>query len=83
MRRRALPALAAVQGSVAPSPQMAALFMGGGEDDDGTCVCACVCTCVRGPSTLHSLWPPLASSFFLFSNCPAVDLRPVAPPTGR
>jgi hypothetical protein len=39
MRRRALPALATVQGSVAPSPQMAALFMGGmGEDDDGTCV---------------------------------------------
>lgn len=38
LRRQALPAVAAVQASYAPSISMSALFMGGGEDDDGTCV---------------------------------------------
>lgn len=38
MRRRALPAVATVEASFAPSPSMQALFMGGGEDDDGTYV---------------------------------------------
>lgn len=33
-RRRALPAVATVETNYAPSPRMAALFMGGGEDDD-------------------------------------------------